>query len=275
MKVLDNGNLTDSLEPHTFQKYRHWHEQVELVFVKRGELLLEIAQDRISLQRGMVFVIAANVPHTFLEVTLESELYVVKVKIDRIWHDQNDYCDSIVGESAFAKKADENLRAYFEEMMFVDYGDFTDLYATGKAFEIFSYIYGGRSPHIIKIKANTIESSNLVFRIREYFIKNMKEDISLTSLAEYLGISTSYCSKIIKGKTTLSFSEYLNFIRLDAAENLLVNTDTKIIEICYEAGFRSIQSFNRNFKKYEGISPSKYRERYQKQKQDSRKGQLR
>ena len=266
MEMLDNGNLTDSLELKNLQKYRHWHEEVEFVYVKKGKLFLEIDHLRIMLETGMLFVIAGDVPHIYLEIDVESELHIAKMNINKAWRSHYNEISGEIGESAFVTKVDKKLKKKYEEMMFADYNRFTDLYVMGKAFEIFAYIYSGKVEHITKVKANIIEPSNLVFRIKEYFLANMKEDISLTSLAEHLGISAGYCSKIVKEKTALSFLEYLNFVRLDEAEKLLANTDMKVIEICYEAGFHSIQSFNRNFKKYKGMTPNRYRARYQNTK---------
>jgi AraC-type DNA-binding domain-containing proteins len=266
MEMLDNGNLTNSLELKNLQKYRHWHEEVEFVYVKKGKLLLEIDHLRIVIEAGMLFVIAEEVPHIYLEIEGESELHIAKMNISKGWRGISNKTGGEVGESAFVTKVDKELKSNYEDMMFADYHALTDLYVVGKAFEIFAYIYSGKLKHVTKVKTNIIEPSNLVFRIREYFLKNMKEDVSLTSLAEYLGISVGYCSKIMKEKTALSFLEYLNFVRLDVAENMLANTDMKVIEICYEAGFHSIQSFNRNFKKYKGITPNAYRARYQNTK---------
>lgn len=266
MEMLDNGNLTDSLELKNLQKYRHWHEEVEFVFVKKGKLLLEIDHLRIVVEAGMLFVIAEDVPHIYLEIDVESELHIAKIGINKAWRGNHSGKGGEIGESAFVTRVDKELKNHYEEMMFADYNNFTDLYIMGKALEIFAYIYSGKLEHVTKVKTNIIEPSNLVFRIKEYFMANMKEDVSLTSLAEHLGISVGYCSKIVKEKTALSFLEYLNFVRLDAAENMLANTDMKVIEICYEAGFHSIQSFNRIFKKYKGMTPNMYRARYQNSK---------
>ena len=53
--------------------------------------------------------------------------------------------------------------------------------------------------------------------------------------------------------------EYTDSLRLQAAEKLLVETDKKIIEIAWDAGFSSLSSFNRFFKKKTGMTPTEYR----------------
>jgi xylan 1,4-beta-xylosidase len=57
----------------------------------------------------------------------------------------------------------------------------------------------------------------------------------------------------------MSFTEFLNSYRLDAALALLTETDKDITEIALESGFQSIRSFNEYFKSRIGTTPVKYR----------------
>ena len=258
---MDNGNLTDKLKIKNFSKFRHWHTEVEFVYVKQGKLLLEHNEDILTLENGQFFIIASNASHTYLETFAGSEIHLVKVNIEknRIGNDSESYKYK---KSALIANSDGGFLRDFYDMMHADYGIYTDLYITGKAYQIFVYIYSGKIPGVTIIKTDTVKSSNIVFRIREFLIENGRDDVSLSSLADYLGVSKNYCSKIIKEKTNLNFSDYLNIIRIEAAEKLLVDTDMNIIEICHESGFKSIQSFNRNFIRFQGVSPRKYREIY-------------
>ena len=78
-------------------------------------------------------------------------------------------------------------------------------------------------------------------------------------VADYLGFSTAYCSKYIKKKTNLNFLDYVNSIRLREAEELLQTSEMCITDIAYTTGFKSIQCFNRIFKKHRGVTPSQYK----------------
>lgn len=79
-------------------------------------------------------------------------------------------------------------------------------------------------------------------------------------LSDHLGLTETYCSKYIKKNTGISFVDYLNAIRINNAQRLLLNTDYSIMEIVERTGFSSVQTFNRVFKGLTGgLSPSAYR----------------
>lgn len=94
--------------------------------------------------------------------------------------------------------------------------------------------------------------------IKENFSKN---NISLHSMAENYHISESYLTKIIKQKTGLSFTDYLNRIRISIAINFLMDKNKiyTINEISLMVGYNSQHYFSRAFKNYTGFSPNQYR----------------
>ena len=53
--------------------------------------------------------------------------------------------------------------------------------------------------------------------------------------------------------------EYVNYVRIQSAENLLAFTDMRIIDISEASGFESLSSFSRQFRKYNLISPGGFR----------------
>jgi len=265
MIALDYGNLTDSPAIKSICRVRHWHSEVEFLYVKAGSLLLEHGEELITINEGEIFIISDNIPHTYVEIKQESELLIVKVNMDKLWRYQESLADFERDKSSILLvNASEEIRYHFEEMIEADYGAYTDLFVTAKAYELFAGVQSGKILGVEKKEAKSIESSNIVFQIRDFLIKNLTEELTLDALADHLGLSKNHCSRIIKEKTTLSFTEYLNHLRIKEAESLLADTDKAIFEICYESGFNSIQSFNRNFKKYASISPSQYRKIYKK-----------
>ena len=79
--------------------------------------------------------------------------------------------------------------------------------------------------------------------------------------AEQAGISSSYLSRLFRQSLNVSFVDYLNGLRVAAAQELLVSSDRKVKDIAYMTGFNSTQSFFRIFKKFTGMSPGDYRQR--------------
>ena len=76
---------------------------------------------------------------------------------------------------------------------------------------------------------------------------------------EEVGLTARRVTDIFKQEYGMTPKEYTDSLRLQAAEKLLVETDKKIIEIAWDAGFSSLSSFNRFFKKKTGMTPTEYR----------------
>ncbi|MBA9026669.1 MULTISPECIES: helix-turn-helix transcriptional regulator [Bacillaceae] len=78
-------------------------------------------------------------------------------------------------------------------------------------------------------------------------------------LAKHLNMNDDHMSKIFKRIAGMPPGEYVQMIRLRKARLLLRETNLSIEEVGREIGYADIHYFSRLFRKYEGISPSKYR----------------
>ena len=106
------------------------------------------------------------------------------------------------------------------------------------------------------------DPNELINDAKNYIRKHYSEDISLTKVAEYVHLNPSYFSNLFSQKTGENFSAYLNNVRILHAKQLLLNPNIKIYEVGEKVGFSDPASFNRSFKRTEGISPSKFREQF-------------
>lgn len=93
------------------------------------------------------------------------------------------------------------------------------------------------------------------------YMKNhyAQPDLSLNGMADYFKVSPSTMAKLVKQRTSMNFSDYLNQLRIEAAINLLIKTTLSINEISEAVGYSSQHYFSRIFKKYTGEVPSNYR----------------
>jgi AraC-like DNA-binding protein len=89
--------------------------------------------------------------------------------------------------------------------------------------------------------------------------KFVDPDFSEKEIAEALGITPAYLSKMYKEKTGMRFQEVLQKTRINTARKLLKNTDLLIKQVAAKVGYRRVDSFIRNFQKSLGISPSEFR----------------
>ncbi|MEK4249936.1 helix-turn-helix domain-containing protein [Paenibacillus sp. FSL W7-1287] len=96
-------------------------------------------------------------------------------------------------------------------------------------------------------------------KIFAYLDEHYKEDIVFEDMAKEIGISYSYMRKIVYELTGKSLMECINQKRIQKAKQLLVKTTLNVAQIAAEVGYNNIQSFNRFFRKFEGITPSSYK----------------
>lgn len=89
----------------------------------------------------------------------------------------------------------------------------------------------------------------------EHIRKNFASDLTLTSVAKLCAISPEHMSRIFKKETGFGFSEYLNYIRLQHAEYLLLHSNLSITEISQKCGFNDSNYFSVIFKKIYGMTP--------------------
>lgn len=97
----------------------------------------------------------------------------------------------------------------------------------------------------------------IVGYIREHYAEN----ITRNTIAEFTHFSPEYVGKTFKRKMGMNINEYLNQYRVEQAKRLMQTTEYKITEIALMVGFENMPYFSSVFKKYEGISPAKYRKR--------------
>ncbi|MFD0676237.1 MULTISPECIES: helix-turn-helix domain-containing protein [unclassified Paenibacillus] len=99
----------------------------------------------------------------------------------------------------------------------------------------------------------------MVEQVILYLNERYMTDLSLDSCAEYFGTSPYTLSRAFKQISGINFIDYLTNIRLATAKQLLRESELKITEVAERVGYQQ-SYFNRIFKKYEGVTPSHYRE---------------
>jgi two-component system, response regulator YesN len=104
------------------------------------------------------------------------------------------------------------------------------------------------------------DSKDEYIRLSVNFIcENYQNDIGLPDVAEQLGITQSYLSRLFKEKTSYTFLEYITCYRLRKALQLLQNRSLKINEIAHQTGFRDHGYFTQLFRRYMGVTPGQFR----------------
>lgn len=104
------------------------------------------------------------------------------------------------------------------------------------------------------------EERDIGYCIEQIIITNqlyLTPNLKIGDVAKATGICRTYISTYINQTKGMSFSDYINGLRVEHAKNLLShNTDnTKITTLAIRSGFSSEQSFYRNFHKFTGMKP--------------------
>lgn len=96
----------------------------------------------------------------------------------------------------------------------------------------------------------------------QYIHAHFEEKLSLGDVARRVYINTQYFSRVFKRETGVTFTEYLNSLRIQAACRLLAATNYPAYRVANECGFSDPSYFNRVFLRYMEMTPQKYRRLY-------------
>ncbi|MBE6793256.1 MAG: helix-turn-helix transcriptional regulator [Ruminococcaceae bacterium] len=96
-------------------------------------------------------------------------------------------------------------------------------------------------------------------RALSFIGERYNEPLTLSDVAEYLGISPNYLSTLFHQTTGVSFRDHLCQVRVEAGKRLLLSTDLSLVEIAVAVGFPDQSYFCKVFKKHVGLTPGKFR----------------
>ena len=106
--------------------------------------------------------------------------------------------------------------------------------------------------------------SNLLKVVRQHMEEHesyLDNQLTLTSLAETVGISTHHLSEVLNQHEGTNFYQFVNKYRIDfVCEQLKSDTEIKILDLAMSAGFSSKSTFNAVFKQFVKLTPSQYRQ---------------
>ena len=247
------------------------HHEVEIGIVRSGSIVIETALGIEQLDKGDIFFIAPNQKHKFDHNNdAHIEIMLLNLNDGATLTQQfipTAVIKSIVGGNCtkFLKfKPNEEFYRPVHECFETAFRAEVDkprgfyLLATGKFYELFYYFFETQKLELYDIETQG-NKDRALRRVTEYINENFCNLLTLDIIAEHTNLSRYYISHLFKELLNTTFINYLNELRLSRAALLLTTTDTPVIEIAGKSGFNNISNFNRAFKMYYGITPSKYR----------------
>jgi AraC-like DNA-binding protein len=97
-------------------------------------------------------------------------------------------------------------------------------------------------------------------QLKAYIDANFSDNnLCLSLLAEKYGMTPSGLSRFFRDNEGINFIDYLTNLRINAACELLTNTDMTVSDIVKQVGYLDLPNFTRKFTQMIGVSPGKYR----------------
>lgn len=256
---------------HTF----HWHNYLEIAFVKKGKGIYYVENRTYEMNEGDIVVINNIEPH-YMEVLPPANMVmpVVMFEPQLVWssesHFDYQYMEPFFERSSnFNNKIDSKseigqkifaLLAEIEEE-YVNRTVGYKLMIKAKLLHIITYLIrhyqdSSKTTESISSKSKRLEKLEKVF---EYINRNFSQKIELHTLAEIAFMSPNYFSTFFKLSTGFTPIEYLNKIRITKSIELLRETDLTISQIALDCGFNNLANFNKIFKHFTETTPSQIR----------------
>lgn len=109
---------------------------------------------------------------------------------------------------------------------------------------------------------NYAPEDSTIFKIKEYISMHYAKDtLSIKEISEHVYLSASYVCTYFKAQTGQTLNQYLTEYRMERAMQLLADKRYQITEISSRVGYHDDNYFSKSFRKFTGLSPSKYREK--------------
>ena len=112
------------------------------------------------------------------------------------------------------------------------------------------------------IQTKMMEDNKPVRLAKQYIKQNYGKPITLELVSEQVGFTPAYFSTLFKKETGSTFSEYLLETRMEAAKDMLKDTNLSVAAICEQVGYSDSKYFTKTFTRETGLKPNQYRKLY-------------
>ncbi|HHX60138.1 MAG TPA: helix-turn-helix transcriptional regulator, partial [Epulopiscium sp.] len=161
--------------------------------------------------------------------------------------------------------SDKRVNLLFVQLLdFSRFGNFTHSYRSDYALSLL----------ILEISRESLISQNLsnnniptnIIHIIEWIRANYNQVLTVQGIAKKFHYNPTYLSSLFKKHTNYPLLDYINRTRISVAKNLLTDPTNTLFYIAQTCGFNDDKYFMKIFKKFEGMTPSQYRNAFNKKK---------
>jgi AraC-like DNA-binding protein len=248
----------------------HQHIEYELILFTEGEGMSFVGNYVGEYKTGDVFFLGSNLPHMFPQKDgLIASAVVVQFKEEIFGKEFMNLPESreireLFSTSAKGLKLRGNSRALLQnlikELEYVT--GFKKMLILCQCLYTIAYEDDFDTLSTQDIKPLNSKDKGRIDKIFQHTIDNFQQAISLTDVAEKIGMSVPAFCNYFKKSTKKTYATFVNEIRIGYACKFLIDTDANVIEVCYKSGFNTLTNFNKQFLKVKGTTPSDYRKSF-------------
>ena len=235
--------------PKTWVIHPHFHPWFEFNYVAKGSVYTKIEDQEFLVEAGQSYLVAPGVVHAHRHNNTGDDGICIRFSLEA--DPQKEQAVQLYTELS-------RCRAYpFDsavEQMPVSDG----IYGTKAAFMTWLmrlYDNWSGSPDETETKAVNSVSSQVELYLKEYY----QTKIQVEDIANALNISYRSLARQFKAESGVTISDKLTELRLNAAKQLLTDSNMPLYDVAAAVGYENEFYFSNIFKKNEGISPSRYR----------------
>lgn len=255
------SHLKGDISQFTFQQYG---DLCKIIYIKKGHATFIVNNHVYVAPEGSMFICNPNTIHSEsyeadceLYILLMNEIFLARLDENHVVHD---------GKSPVV-----SVKKYSSEINAFIYFIYEEFYSKPIKYEqsyrclllallgIIDRCYQ-EGFEIVASKELIRSSNQLHLDIQKYLNEHFHEAISLQKVADHFFINASYLSHLIKKEFTFSFTEYIRYLRLGAAQNLLISTELPLARIANKIGYKDAKYFLNLFKKELKMTPTQFRQ---------------
>lgn len=264
-ELLDDETPLSVYMNRDFSYRAHWHTEVEIAYVESGSIIVSVNNNRRKLVKGDFVICTSGDIHYYesigssvlLLLVFKPEYYGLGDQWPKNRHFVSPFVKANDLESCEYSRLVEILYKILQEKKEKKYQ--YKMIVKGLILE-----FCGLSLRYIHTETLSGVTSNIsqvesMQKVLEYIEMNYANEISLQALAKLFNMDHFNLSKKFNVMTGNNLKTHINKLRVKKAEDLIRNTDRKLIDIAMECGFESVRTFNRTFKAIYGETPSSIR----------------
>lgn len=254
---------------HTFQFPVHWHDEFEIIYIKRGPLHVSIeGQDYLG-HSGSLFLVNPRELHFMGSEDLSVAYYTLLFPLEFISFQTMDDLESSLllplrsGQLLLAHEITDigllNALYPFLDRMILCNQKYSPLCQIETRILLLQFLSRLVEDGSLIAPAAPGSQTSTQKELLAFINDRYTEKLSLHDLAKQFHLSEKYISRYFKEHFQLTFSSYVTHLRLTCAKKLLETTDLSVTEVALRSGFPNVSYFIRVFKGSYGISPLKHR----------------